>query len=191
MSKVTREKNKEYMDRYKKKHPIRYRNCNKVSARKYRERNKEKFQAYNNTYYKKWLLNDVNRKCHRARTKVSSIKNILNRNNGVFKRQPSQETLIIYNNLLDINWHHELSSEVCLNHKISLKLVFSFYINIPLSVVFDVRNLELIPRELNNCVSKRRVNAEVIQTAQVLENKYPEWLTGFTSFLKERRGEVN
>jgi hypothetical protein len=191
MSNVTPEQRRIYNETWKKRHPIKYRKTNKLSSRKHRAKNLEHIRSYQKEYFNEWLNNPVNYRCHTARTKVSSIKHTLKKNNGIFKKQPSKETLIILNNLKDIGWSYDLPSTVVVNHKISLKLLFTFNIDIPLNVVFDVRNLELIPRELNNCVSKRRVNAEVIQTAQVLENKYPEWLTGFTSFLKERRGEVN
>lgn len=169
------------------KNPEQFRARCAAISQKHRDKNKKHNRAYMNAYLKKWREDPINNRSHKARTALSSIKlhykkyghtNFGDRNKKIF------------DNLTKIGWSVDIPSNICLNHKCSLVWLFTFNINLPFDICYDVDNIELVSRISNNMVWKRQVTDEVIVVAKILEKKYPEQLKGFGKYMKSKKGLV-
>jgi len=170
-------------EKYKQEHPILVRRTNKLNSRKYREKNPERIKEYNSNYFKDWLKNPVNYASHRARTLVGTLKIAIIK--GAKMRQAN---LLLLSWLEKAGWSADLSKDECLNHIISLKLIYSFDSEMDDCVVFDPMNLEIITKIENNSAKKRKVTKSIVDIASRLEKKYS--LKGFTKFIQKHEGEI-
>lgn len=173
-----------YMREYRKKHVVSERRKSRVAAKKFREANKEDQKKYHSEYFAKWLENPVNNKCHMVRSKTSYIANQLRKKGDAGKYQ------YIVKNLYDVGWSEYMSDIYCLNHIVSLTHIFTFRIDIPLYVIFDKLNIEVMTRVENNLARNRTVNSKMLRVVHALEKKYPEELKGFCDYLKTKKGEL-
>jgi hypothetical protein len=169
--------------RWKLKHPIKTRNINKLNSRLFREKNKEQQKEYHSNYFKRWLQNPVNENSHRARNIVGYLKSYYIKR-GIVSPTYSQ----VWENIHKVGWDI-ITKSMVINHKISLKLIYSLNINVPIDVVFDISNIELIDKDLNNSVAKRRITRDTIRLARKLEKKF-ECLKGLEDLVKSYKGKV-
>lgn len=158
---------------------------NRISSKKHRA--KDSWKKYFSEYFKEWIKNPINYKCHRTRTMIANIKTCLKRNcNHQFREKYTQ----ILENLLTIGWNCDLPIDKCLNHKVSLNILFTFNVDLPYEVVSSVENLEITDKLKNNSVIKRKVTLKTVATAKRLEKKFPEYLTGLSAYVSSRVGEI-
>lgn len=170
-------------EEYKLKHPILARRINKINSRIYRERNPEKIKEYNSKYFKEWLTDPINYACHRARILVGVLRIAINKG-----RKLRQANLMLLKNLESVGWTADMDDTLCLNHKISLKLLFKFDSELENMVVYDKINLEVITKIENNSAQKRKITKDTIRIASRLEKKYS--LKGLTKYVTKHFGEI-
>jgi hypothetical protein len=168
---------------YKLAHPTKVRNINRKNARKFRVENLDKIKEYNSDYFKAWRKNPINRKCHDARCIVGNIRSSII--NGVDFRERNQQ---IYENLQSVYWDAYGPKNIVINHKISLKLLFTFCIDLDLLIIYDPINIETIERRKNNSVCCRRVTEDTIKVARKMEKKFK--LVGLADFIQTHLGEI-
>lgn len=165
-------------------HPEETRVGNLVRSRKFRKEHPEKWNPYFAEYYKRWLANPLNKRCHNTRQYLNALKT------DVRKKVPfGEKRLQVLQNLYDVGWKIDLPSDLALNHRVSIYWLYSFNIKLPFSVVFDKLNMEVCSRYENNGIAKRTVTEDTIKLAKKLEKRHPEWLTGFGEFMAKNLGE--
>ena len=162
----------------------RARACNRKSARKLRATGATK--EYIKNYFKQWRKNPLNSRIHSARTRLAAIKQVILYKRG--ERFSSRNETILHA-LSQVGWKINLPKTKCLNHKVSIFWLFSFNIHLDDTIIYDVDNIEIINRKLNNSIEKRTVTKETIGVAKKLEKKY-EQLKGFSNWLSKKIGEI-
>jgi len=169
--------------KYRAEHPVKYRNMWKNSARKYRESHKEENREYMSNYFKEWRSDPINAKCHWTRCLV-----------GYMRRQnlkgASSKYDWIADNLYQVGWSENMDKSLCINHICSLHYLFSFCINLPLEIVYNVNNIEVVTKIENNKAKNRTVTERTLRAARKLEKKYPIDLKGFEEYLTKYKGDI-
>jgi DNA-binding SARP family transcriptional activator len=174
--------NPAYTKNWKKNNPLKVRELNRKTSKKWRDEHGDEWKEYFRNYMRVWT--QKNKEIHSLRQLVSNIKTALKR--GFEMRSRNQE---IYRRMLEVGWSAEDDTK-CINHKVSLKLLLECNKNIPPLVAFDILNLEFIDRKENNSASKREVTRNTIMIARELETKYPKELVGLTAIVESKLGKI-